>query len=532
MARRMAAVAALLRQRVAAAERAQQRSPEYSVIDGFEQTTAEVAAAMNLSPMAAGYLVSDAEALDTRLPRVAALLAEGRTDWRTVRLIISRTDLVTDDELIAKVDRSLAERIGNWHGWSRQRIINAVDAAVRVADPDAARERRVAAENERYIGITAHDNGMAEIYGTVAAAAATAFDRRLSAAGQAGVSGRPADAGSAPSRRAAALTQAAAWPAPAGNRTAPPGPTPAATDAIRAGRRWSSTWWPANRPCTATARARLSGGLRGHRRRAGPRNWPPPHRCWLADPADESGGSVALPAVGGTGACGAVPGSDVPLPRMQPPGGNLRSRPYDSVQPSGSGSRRADGAENLKCLCRLHHRLKTFGGWRDRATGRWHRCVDLTHRADLSDIAGRRRPLPAAARAGLRGAGCQQAKPLEATQRSNCSGAQAQPRATTHQRSTALVGAGPEAGDRGAQVPKPHARHAVSVQGRTEHQPLLHLGERTPRTRRAACGLDARHTGRGSAARRPTLLDRVHACRSQRTARGSSADRLPWPSPA
>src|SRR5262249_20747522 len=119
-------------------------------------------------------------ALDRRLPKVAALLAQGRTDWRTVRLIISRTELITDEESIAKIDRSLAARIGNWHGWSRQSIVNAVDAAVRTTDPDAARERRVAAEDERYIGISALDNGMAELYGKVGAAAATAFDRRLS----------------------------------------------------------------------------------------------------------------------------------------------------------------------------------------------------------------------------------------------------------------------------------------------------------------------------------------------------------------
>jgi len=106
------------------------------------------------------------------LPKVAALLAGGRTDWRTVRLIISRTDLVTA-ELIAKLDRSLAARIGGWHGWSRQRIINTVDATVRAIDPDAARERRVAAEDDRHIGVNALDNGMAEVYGTVAAAAAT-----------------------------------------------------------------------------------------------------------------------------------------------------------------------------------------------------------------------------------------------------------------------------------------------------------------------------------------------------------------------
>ena len=103
VARRMAAVAALLRHRVAATERAEHRRG-YAVIDGFEQTAAEVAAAMNLSPVAASYLVSYAEALDIRLPKLAALLAEGRTDWRTVRLIISRTDLITDEALIAETN--------------------------------------------------------------------------------------------------------------------------------------------------------------------------------------------------------------------------------------------------------------------------------------------------------------------------------------------------------------------------------------------------------------------------------------------
>ncbi|CAG6994558.1 hypothetical protein PICSAR206_03933 [Mycobacterium avium subsp. paratuberculosis] len=74
VARRFAAVAALLRHRVATTDRPE---PEYAEIDGFEQTAAEVAAAMNLSAAAASYLVSYAETLDTRLPEVAALLAEG-----------------------------------------------------------------------------------------------------------------------------------------------------------------------------------------------------------------------------------------------------------------------------------------------------------------------------------------------------------------------------------------------------------------------------------------------------------------------
>lgn len=179
VARRMAAVAALLRQRTASAERAERR-PGYSDVDGFDQTKAEVAAAMNLSPLAASYLVLDAAALDTRLPKLAALLSEGRVDWRTARLIISRTALVGDEELISKLDEGLAARIGNWHGWSRQRIINEVDAAVKKIDPDAVRERRETAEDERRIRIDNLDNGMAEVSGTVTATIATAFDQALS----------------------------------------------------------------------------------------------------------------------------------------------------------------------------------------------------------------------------------------------------------------------------------------------------------------------------------------------------------------
>jgi Domain of unknown function (DUF222) len=205
MAERMAAVAALLRRREASLGRS--ISQGFGLIGGFDQTVAEVAAAMNLSPSAASYLVSNAAALDTRLPRVAALLADSRTDWRTVRLIISRTDLICDDKLVAKVDQSLAARIGNWHGWSKQRIVNAVDAAVRATDPDAARERRVAAEDNRHIGINPLADGMAELYGTVAATAATAFDRRLSQLAKQVCTGDPRSLDQRRADALAALTQ-------------------------------------------------------------------------------------------------------------------------------------------------------------------------------------------------------------------------------------------------------------------------------------------------------------------------------------
>jgi hypothetical protein len=204
-ARRLALTAALLRHRTAAERDNTER--QFDLVDGYEQTCAEVSAVLNMSPNAASYQVHYAEVLDTRLPRVGALLASGRIDWRTAQLIISRTDLVDNDELIAQLDATLADRLDRWGSWSRSRLVTAIDALVLNADPDAARARRRKAEEDRHIGINAQLNGMAELYGRVNATDATAFDRKLSEMAK-GVCGR--DPRTLHQRRAdalAALTQ-------------------------------------------------------------------------------------------------------------------------------------------------------------------------------------------------------------------------------------------------------------------------------------------------------------------------------------
>jgi hypothetical protein len=175
----MAAIATLLWHRTGEAEDASSDDPGYALITGFTRTCAEVSAAMNMSVMAANKMVGQAEALDTRLPEVRKLLATGRTDWRTVALIITRTDLV-DDALMPQLDRSMAERIINWQCWSRRRIINAVDAEVQDIDPQAAKERRVTADNARHVNVTAQPNGMARLDGALPAPAAALVDKRLS----------------------------------------------------------------------------------------------------------------------------------------------------------------------------------------------------------------------------------------------------------------------------------------------------------------------------------------------------------------
>ncbi len=365
MARRMAAVAVLLRKRESAL--GPKISEGYGMISGFDQTAAEVAAVMNLSAMAAGFVVSDAAALATRLPRVGALLAEGRTDWRTVRLIITRTDLVQDDELIARLDRSLAERIGKWHGWSRQRIVNAVDAAVRVIDPDAARERRVEAEDKRHVGINPLDNGMAEVYGTVAASAATAFDRRLSALAKEVCA---ADPRTMDQRRADALTalaQGRQLACMCGRSDCPTNIRQASADPGSGAVKVVINVVASEHTVLGTSGA--PGYLAGY-------------------------GVIDAEQVRALAAAAAsLHAVDSETTRAQslsyqPPAALERavrcrdltcrfpgcSRPaelcdVDHTVPFNHADPIAGGRtvwENLKCLCRLHHRLKTFGGWRDR----------------------------------------------------------------------------------------------------------------------------------------------------------------------
>jgi Domain of unknown function (DUF222) len=178
IARRLTAVAGLLWHRTADAQDAPDADPGYALITGFTRTSAEIGAAMNISPKAAGDMVGHADALDSRLPHIGRLLAQGETDWSTVKLIITRTALV-EAELMPQLDQSLADRMSAWQCWSRQRVINAVDAAVCVADPEAAKERRTTADNDRHVSLAAQPNGMARLHGAIPAPAAAVVDKRL-----------------------------------------------------------------------------------------------------------------------------------------------------------------------------------------------------------------------------------------------------------------------------------------------------------------------------------------------------------------
>ncbi|MFN6552287.1 DUF222 domain-containing protein [Mycolicibacterium septicum] len=177
MASRMSIIGELLARRIDEVE-TEDPDPGYMLVTGFSRTVAEVGAAMNISPKVATLVVSQAEALTDRLPQVAQVLRRGQIDWATVAVIIERTELVTDNRIITRLDADLAGRISGWKSWSRQRVINAVDAAVREMDPDAIREREQA-ERRRDVRVRPGPDGTARLEGTLTAKAGSSFDQRV-----------------------------------------------------------------------------------------------------------------------------------------------------------------------------------------------------------------------------------------------------------------------------------------------------------------------------------------------------------------
>lgn len=360
VARRLAAIAALLRRRGGVDPEIE---PHPHAITGYEQTCAEVSALMNLAPAAASYQVHYAAVLDTRLPKVGALLARGRLDWRTVQLIITRTDLV-DEALIADLDEQLAARAGGWHSWSRRRIINAVDAAVLEIDVDAARQRRKQADDDRYIWISPDRDGMAEIRGKLNAAQGTAFDQRLTQLANAVCAEDPRNI---EQRRVDALT------------------------ALSEGRPLSCACSRADCPVRkadappAEAQTRVilnviaaADTITGHSERPG---YLDGFGVIDAEQVRELAADATQRIIDGTQDAAAALRYH-PSPALARaircrdltcrfPGCHRtasicdldHTTPFDHTDPTAGGP---TVASNLKCLCRFHHRVKTFGGWRDR----------------------------------------------------------------------------------------------------------------------------------------------------------------------
>lgn len=150
------------------------------VIDRWDAVAAQVAAAQGITHALASSQMRCAYVLRHRLPAVAERFAAGDIDFRTVALIVQRTELLDDDETVRAVDTAITAALPRWERWSAKRIAIALDALVCRFDPDAVRRTRKATD-DRHLDVRPLDTGnlVAEIWGVLQTPHAVALDKRL-----------------------------------------------------------------------------------------------------------------------------------------------------------------------------------------------------------------------------------------------------------------------------------------------------------------------------------------------------------------
>ncbi|MDT5259756.1 MAG: hypothetical protein QOD10_4836 [Mycobacterium sp.] len=149
-------------------------------VDTWAAVGAEVAAAFRISQGMAGSYLRYALAMRERLPRVAAVFRAGDIDFRMFATIVHRTDLITDEQVLAAVDAQLAVKVPRWPSMTRGRLAGQVDKIVAKVDADAVR-RRQERQADREVWIGDGGEGVSEIHGSLFTPDVQALDKRLEA---------------------------------------------------------------------------------------------------------------------------------------------------------------------------------------------------------------------------------------------------------------------------------------------------------------------------------------------------------------
>src|SRR5277367_5551572 len=148
--------------------------------DTQEAIAAEVGAALSVTQALATSYLYYARTMRTRLSKVGALLQAGDVSYRLFQTIAYRTDLITDPEVMAAVDARLAAVIPRWPAMTQGRLASYVDRVVARADRDAVRRSRER-RGDREVSIWGDADGLTEIFGRLVTTDAHAVDARLDA---------------------------------------------------------------------------------------------------------------------------------------------------------------------------------------------------------------------------------------------------------------------------------------------------------------------------------------------------------------
>jgi uncharacterized protein DUF222 len=322
--------------------------------DTWEAVTAEVAAALRISQALASSYLGYCRTIRNRLPRVGAALVAGDISYSMFQTIVYRTDLIIDPDVMAAVDAELAVKARRWPSMTRGRLAGHVDQIVARADRDAVRRCREQ-QADREFSIWDSGNGLTEVFGRLVTTDAHAVDARLDALAATVCAHDPR---TRKQRRADAMGALAAGAdrlecrcgRPACPASATPVPRPVAIHVVAnqasidgtAQTPGSMIGSDALIPAELIAQLAESARLRP-----------------LVHPGDAppEGGYTPSPALAEFVRCRDLtcrfPGCDRAALDCD----------IDHTIPYGDGG--ATHASNLKCLCRIHHLVKTFWGWRD-----------------------------------------------------------------------------------------------------------------------------------------------------------------------
>lgn len=333
--------------------RAERGEEEDWAVDTWAAVGAEIAAALRVSLGRAGSYMNLGLAM-RRLPEVAAVFTAGDIDMQTFRVIVLRTELVTDETGLAEVDARIAAWAARWSSMSRGRLIREIDNIVETEDPDAVRRTKERVR-DRDLSIWDNKDGTADLSGRLFTTDAHLLDKRLDE-----LAGTvcPADPRTRENRRADAMGALAAGAdrltCRCGNPQCPASAPTKSGVVIHVVAERATLDGRADRPGYLMGADTLISAdvLRDLAARA--KTSPlldPATAC--AEPGYRPSRALADFVRARDLTCRA-PGCDRPATQCD----------LDHTVPHADGG--ATHPSNIKALCRFHHLMKTFWRWRDR----------------------------------------------------------------------------------------------------------------------------------------------------------------------
>ncbi|GAA1482816.1 HNH endonuclease signature motif containing protein [Gordonia sinesedis] len=150
--------------------------------DGLATAVCEVGAALTIPPGRARQFIEAGTVMRYQLPKVGQMLAIGRIDLTRFLAVVARTALIDEADMTA-LDDALADEIAAREPMSMTRFTTMVDATIAAVDADALRRRRERVDADRHItiGPDRRTPGQASVSGTLPSDHAAGVDARLSA---------------------------------------------------------------------------------------------------------------------------------------------------------------------------------------------------------------------------------------------------------------------------------------------------------------------------------------------------------------